>query len=1622
MILKRTLLIAVMAIFSLSFTNAQVILSGTGDGGFETGTTFPLNGWTAVNDGTNKWWCGTVYHPVGARGAHISQQATGTNNNYNKNNIQVSHLYRSIVIPANASNIQLTFKWKCAGESGYDFIRVTLAPSGTVPVANVELPTTNMIFDDLADDDGTTTYTETYTIPNSYAGTTRTLIFSWINDDLFGTNPAGAIDDVNVTFTPLPGCTSTPNTGTITATGNITNFCGSATTTLTLGGASTGTGISYNWQYYNGTTWQPTGTNATTLAITNLATTTQYRVITTCSNSGLSATAAAVTITVNPNPTLTVSPSESFVCSSTQSVTLTASGTGTSYSWSPGTGLNTTTGTTVIATPGTSGKAYTVTSVLGPCSVSAMASVNVATPAAITATATPATICSGASTQLAATQLTNGNYQVYPIAPYTLTPSSPTVAFSNTVAPFDGDYDDGRSAAIPLPFAFSYFGAAVTQILLGTNGFAAFANPNAIADALVAQNLPDGTTPNSVIALFWHDLTFADNGSCSYGTYGTAPNRKFVISYTGVPSYDDDFANNTGQIILHETTNYIDVIVQHSGYGGEDKTLGIESSGTGIVGITPPGRNAASWTVTTTPEAYRFAVTDYTYAWTPATNLSSTTVYNPSATNITAPVTYSVNVSNSITGCTSTAAAAVAVNPLPTASISTGTAPVCAGATSAVTFTGTPGATVSYNINGGTTQTVLLDAGGSYVLTTAPLTSTTTVNLVGVTSTQNCPGTATGSATITVNPRPTMNLAGTQTICAGATGYIQFNPLVGTQPWTVTYEDNYGNQFTETMNSSTQVAINPNVSTTYTITGLQDANCTSIAGDWSGTAVVTVNPRPTASLSTSAPAVCDGASVDLIVTMTGTAPFNFEIFDGNVPTTYTNITTNPYIISVNPTVATTYNVNYIQDANNCFSQSTDVGVPVTLNHYTRPTASISGDNTICNGGQSTITLNLTGTGPWEVEYYDGNGNTTLTGITSSPYTFNVTPSASTTYTLATVSDAYCTAIGSGMTGSADITVNQPPAITTPPTDQSRCQGDVAVFTALASGTGISYQWLEDGLPLSDNTIYSGTGTQTLTISNLAGLDGKSYQVVATGTCSPAATSTAAILSVNTINNWTGAVSTLWSDVNNWGCGILPNEFTDVVITAPVPNMPEIDIPTAICNHLSVNAGTSVTFTGTGNVLEVKSDINGAGSFDGSLGKVILSGSSTQTVPGVTYGSLEVDGGSTKSFSGNATVTGNLDLVDGYVVLGANNLTLGQNATVTNSSAQSFVVTNSTGVVISENMGATGNTAAVLFPVGSDASAYTPVTITNAGDMDNINVRVITGVYDTYNGETPNGTLQIANAVDKTWFINEAVAGGSDATVTVQWNVTDELAAFNNTNCQVSHYNTTTNEWESGPMSAAAGTGPFTQTRTGVQSFSPFGVGSEGSPLPIDLVSFTGELFNDDARLTWVTVNEFNMQNYVLERSVDMGKSFSSVAILPVEGNNKVGKTTYRHTDEKVRALKAEKIFYRLKMREVSGKYKYSNVVSIHVDSKIARGMIDAYPNPVSGSTLFVRMPAETNQAISLIVTDMAGKTLNTVHYKAGEYAADAVPVSINGLAQGMYMLRVVDEQNNTIDVLKFDRK
>ena len=184
----------------------------------------------------------------------------------------------------------------------------------------------------------------------------------------------------------------------------------------------------------------------------------------------------------------------------------------------------------------------------------------------------------------------------------------------------------------------------------------------------------------------------------------------------------------------------------------------------------------------------------------------------------------------------------------------------------------------------------------------------------------------------------------------------------------------------------------------------------------------------------------------------------------------------------------------------------------------RPVARLSGGAEICPGDTAYLFVEmLAGTGPFTV---DINGLTDPVTDYNSGDTIIVMPSATTTYTLLSVTDANnCESAGApNATGSATVTVRGLPAITsfTPPPPV--CEFSFASFSVTADNA-TAYQWWvntgTDVIRLEDGGTYSGTATPGLMIFNsVRSMNGYAYYVVVSG-CGTDVVSPEAVFTVNT---------------------------------------------------------------------------------------------------------------------------------------------------------------------------------------------------------------------------------------------------------------------------------------------------------------------------------------------------------------------------------------------------------------------------------------------------------------------------------------------------------------------------
>jgi PKD repeat protein len=678
-------------------------------------------------------------------------------------------------------------------------------------------------------------------------------------------------------------------------------------------------------------------------------------------------------------------------------------------------------------------------------------------------------------------------------------------------------------------------------------------------------------------------------------------------------------------------------------------------------------------------------------------NFTISTINNTAST----PGTHTFNLVNvadskSCSQAVSGQSAAITINPLPTASIG-GTTAVCKDATSPdVTFTGANGTapyTFTYNVNGGTNTTVTTTSGNSVTVAAPTATAGSFVyNLVSVqdASSTTCSQTQSGSATITVNPLPTASIGGTTAVCKDATApNVTFTGGNGTAPYTFTYNINGGSNTTVSTSSGNSVTVAAPTATAgsfvYNLVSVQDASSTTCSQAQTGSATITVNPLPTASISGTTSVCKDASSPNVTFTgANGTAPYTFTYnIDGGANTTVTTSSGNSVTVAApTSTVGSfVYNLVSIQDASSttCI-QAQSGSATITVNPL--PTASISGTTSVCKDATSPdVTFTgANGTAPYTFTYKI-NGGGDLTVATTSGNSVTVAASTGTAgtfvYSLVSVQDASSTTCSQTQSGSATITVN--------PLPTAGISGTTAVCKD-ATSPDVTFTGANGTAPYTFTYNINGGANTTVTTTS-----GNSVSVTA-----PTATVGSFVYNLVSVQD---ASSTTCSQAQTGSATITVN---------PLPTA-SISGTTSVCKDAT---SPNVTFTGANGTSPYTFTYNINGGSNTTVtttsGNSVTVAASTSTVGSFVYNLVSVqDASSTtcsQTQSGSATITVNplpTASISGTTAVckdaGAPNVTFtaaggtapytftyningGSNTTVTTSSGNSVEVVAPTGTV------------------------------------------------------------------------------------------------------------------------------------------------------------------------------------------------------------------------------------------------------------------------------------------------------------------------------------------------------
>jgi fibronectin-binding autotransporter adhesin len=407
------------------------------------------------------------------------------------------------------------------------------------------------------------------------------------------------------------------------------------------------------------------------------------------------------------------------------------------------------------------------------------------------------------------------------------------------------------------------------------------------------------------------------------------------------------------------------------------------------------------------------------------------------------------------------------------------------------------------------------------------------------------------------------------------------------------------------------------------------------------------------------------------------------------------------------------------------------------------------------------------------------------------------------------------------------------------------------------------------------------------------------------------------------------------------------------------------VPFVTLGNFTLSSGTftssiSVTHTIGGNWLM------SGGTFTNTNITIVMNGTADQSVSSTgAFNNLTINKSAGQiTLLSAVTVNNTLNLTSGKVSLGNYNLTIGNSGSITNANDTKYIVTGGTGT-LNMQVAAAGSK---VYPVGT-STLYHPATIalTAGSTTDVFSVRMFPAAYVS----GTSGSLITANAVNATWMINEAVNGGSNATVTLQWPGSTELFGFTRSLSRLAHY--TSGEWDYGTVDiSASGSNPYTVTRSGFTTFSPFAVGMLNA-LPLKWLSIGGHNVDNDNYINWSTAEEVNTDYFIIENSVN-GIDFFEIGRVRAAGNSSViEKYNFTHQN-----ISSTLNYYRIRQLDIDGRFTISKIIRINA-APTNTEKISLLGNPVQGSPV-VSVAASYAGVSTVLVSDATGRLV----YKQNE--------------------------------------
>jgi len=866
----------------------------------------------------------------------------------------------------------------------------------------------------------------------------------------------------------------------------------------------------YFWTIDNGTI---IGSNTGDSVLVNFnGTGTSVLSVSAVNHNGCLSDSTSQKVVISPNPSAVAGPDITFCSGDTATLGTTSTG-GYTYLWTPGTGLSSTTISDPVVTLNNTGSTpititYIVTTTLGSCTNSDTVVVTV-NPRPAPAGGPDVALCSGDTVTIGTPNVAGNTYSWTPPTGLSSdTISDPTVTLTDTTGlPYTVQYivvaqnSYGCTSIDTVNVTVNVLPVAVA----GNDTSFCSGDPVSIGGPSVTGYsylwVPSAGLNNNTISdpIVTHVNTSGQNDTLYFtltATAGTCTDQDSVmviVRPSPVSNAGPDqllCGTDTVQLGTSTTVGYTYLWTPPTGLNSDtisDPILIVTNSGTtpdtlvyivttnlnGCITtdtvqiISAPGPSAAAGPDTSYCSGSSVVIgstsqANYTYNWTPAGGLSSTTISNPTVTltntsGVPDTVYYTVTVN--LFGCLATDSVMVIVNPSPVSNAGPDQF-LCSGGTVQLGTATTTGYIYSWSPSTGLSSTVISDP--DLTLTNTGTDPDTLIYIV-TTTLNGC--TTSDTVQVIVSPVPSAVAGPDTVICSGN------SVVIGS-----TATPNYVYTWIPATGLSSTTVSNPTLTLTNT-SGVPDTVYYIVSVDLFGcpdadTVMIIVKPNP---ISNAGPDVtlCGGDTIQLGTTSTVGYTYSWTPSNGLSSTTISD----PILI-VSNTGTTPITLTYTVTTSLDGCTTTD-DVTITVNPQPTVTA-FANPLSICIGDSTA--LNATGATSYSWALSTAPGNPISTDSV-----FVVSPVTTTTYILTGTNGFSCS-----NTTTITITVNQlpPVQIASAPLD-SLCAGDTLTLSATGAtnytwsilgggniGTGSSIQ-----VSPTANTTYVVIGTDGNTCTN-----------------------------------------------------------------------------------------------------------------------------------------------------------------------------------------------------------------------------------------------------------------------------------------------------------------------------------------------------------------------------------------------------------------------------------------------------------------------------------------------------------------------------------------------------------